>query len=164
MNIEGTHCIAASREVVWAALNDPAALCAFIPGCESIEAHGPNDMAAVVVVKVGPVRARFTGRVKLACVDPPNSYTIVGEGQGGIAGHAKGEAKVRLVSNAAGTVLTYVVTSQVGGKLAQLGLRLIEGTARKLAGEFFARFAARLEPKASAAPREPNGESPVSAR
>ncbi|MHC1950402.1 carbon monoxide dehydrogenase subunit G [Bradyrhizobium sp. UFLA06-06] len=147
MNIEGSHCVAASREVVWAALNDPVVLCACIPGCESIEAQGPNEMTAVVVVKVGPVRARFTGRVKLTGIDPPNGYTIVGEGQGGIAGHAKGEAQVRLVSDAAGTVLTYAVTSQVGGKLAQLGLRLIEGTARKLAVEFFSNFAARLKPK-----------------
>jgi carbon monoxide dehydrogenase subunit G len=135
--------VPASREKVWAALNDVDVLRRCIPGCQSLEMSSPTDMTATVVIKVGPVKATFGGKVTLSDIDPPNGYRISGEGSGGVAGFAKGGAVVRL--EAAGereTILHYEVNSQIGGKLAQLGSRLIDSTAKKLAGEFFTRFGA----------------------
>ncbi|MDQ8726179.1 carbon monoxide dehydrogenase subunit G [Bradyrhizobium sp. LHD-71] len=135
--------VPASREQVWAALNNPDVLRQCIPGCQSLEMLSPTDMTATVVIKVGPVKATFGGKVTLSDIDPPNGYRIVGEGSGGVAGFAKGGATVRL--EAVGeqeTILHYEVNSQIGGKLAQLGARLIDSTAKKLAGEFFTRFGA----------------------
>ncbi len=141
MNLSGEHRIEAPRDKVWAALNDPDVLKQAIPGCEQIEKTSDTEFTATVKAKVGPVSARFSGVVRLSDLDPPNGYTISGEGKGGAAGFAKGGAKVRLEEDGAATVLHYEVDAQVGGKLAQIGSRLIDGTARKLAGEFFTNFA-----------------------
>jgi carbon monoxide dehydrogenase subunit G len=131
----------ASRQVVWEKLNDPAVLKSCIPGCEELDKSGDNEFQAVAKMKVGPVSARFKGRVTLSDFDPPNSYKITGEGEGGVAGFAKGGATVNLQDKDGGTLLTYNVEAQIGGKLAQLGQRLINGSAKKLADEFFANFA-----------------------
>ncbi len=131
----------APREVVWAKLNDPEVLKACIPGCQSLERLADNELQAVAKVKIGPVSATFKGKVTLSDIDPPNGYTISGEGQGGIAGFAKGGAKVRLEENGGGTRMIYEVEAQVGGKIAQLGARLIDGVSKRLADQFFASFA-----------------------
>jgi len=140
LEIKGEYSIPASREEVWAALNDPDVLKQCIPGCEEIEKLSDTEMTAAVTAKVGPVKAKFKGKVTLSDLDPPNGYTISGEGQGGAAGFAKGGAKVVLAADGQGTVLTYDVDATVGGKLAQIGSRLIEGTARKMADQFFSAF------------------------
>ncbi|HJS86984.1 MAG TPA: carbon monoxide dehydrogenase subunit G [Acetobacteraceae bacterium] len=145
MDMSGDRIIPAPREVVWRALNDPAVLKAAIPGCQELEMTGDQAMRAVAVVKVGPVQARFAGKVNLRDVDAPNAYRIEGEGQGGVAGFAKGGAAVRLADAEGGTKLTYDVQAQVGGKLAQLGGRMIDATAKQMADAFFARFAAEIE-------------------
>jgi carbon monoxide dehydrogenase subunit G len=142
MDMTGEERIAASREAVWAALNDVNVLKQCIPGCESLEKVSDTDMTARVKLQVGPVRAIFAGKVALSDLDPPNGYRISGEGQGGVAGYAKGGAVVRLLPDGAGTLLKYEAKADVGGKLAQLGGRLIDSTARKLAGEFFQKFGA----------------------
>ncbi|MBT4045879.1 MAG: carbon monoxide dehydrogenase subunit G [Rhodospirillaceae bacterium] len=141
MDLTGEYHIAASREQVWAALNDPEVLKASIPGCSDLNAVGDDSFTATVTAKVGPVKAKFQGQVTLSDMDPPNGYTIQGEGKGGPAGFAKGGAKVTLVEDGDGTLLRYEVNANVGGKLAQIGSRLIDGTAKKLAGEFFTTFA-----------------------
>src|SRR3954470_18588981 len=146
MDMTGERRIAASRETVWQALNDPTVLKASIPGCESLKKLSDTDMKATAAVKIGPISARFSGAVHLSDLDPPNGYTIGGEGQGGVAGFAKGGAKVRLEDAGTGTLLHYEVHAQVGGKIAQLGARLIDGTAKKLAGEFFEKFGAVVAP------------------
>jgi hypothetical protein len=138
--------IEAPREVVWAALNDTEVLKACIPGCESIEKTSDTEMEAKVTLKIGPVKASFTGKVTLSNIDPPNGYTISGEGAGGIAGHARGGADVRLEADGEATILHYDVKAEVGGKIAQLGSRLIDSTARKLAGDFFEKFAEVVAP------------------
>lgn len=140
MDMTGEQHIAASRQQVWAALNDVEVLRQCIPGCQSIEKQSDTNMTAKVLLQVGPVRATFSGKVTLSDLDPPNGYRITGEGSGGVAGHAKGSALVRLKEDEAGTLLSYEVRADVGGKLAQLGGRLIDSTAKKLAGEFFDRF------------------------
>ncbi|HEY6982066.1 carbon monoxide dehydrogenase subunit G [Reyranella sp.] len=141
MEIKGEYKIAAAREKVFAALNDQAVLQACIPGCESLEKLSDNEMTAKVRLRIGPVSAAFSGKVILSDIDPPNGYKITGEGQGGVAGFAKGGAVVRLADDDGATVLTYDVDAQVGGKIAQVGARLITGTARKLADQFFGKFA-----------------------
>ena len=140
MEIKGEYRIAASREKVFAALNDVAILQACIPGCESLEKTSDTEMKAKVRMRIGPVSASFTGKVTLSDLDPPNGYKISGEGQGGAAGFAKGGAVVTLREDGADTLLSYNVDAQVGGKIAQVGARLIDGTARKLADEFFSKF------------------------
>jgi uncharacterized protein len=137
MNMQGEERIAASVDTVWAALNDAAVLKACIPGCEALEKKSDTQMSATVALKLGPVKARFTGEVQLKNLKPPHSYTIQGEGKGGIAGFAKGGADVTLTEDGGGTILAYSVTADVGGKIAQLGSRLIASTAKKLAGQFF---------------------------
>jgi len=133
--------IEAPREQVYAALNDADVLKRAIPGCETLERVSETELAATVLAKVGPVRAKFSGTVRLSDLNPPESYTIAGEGKGGAAGFAKGQAKVTLTDDGdGGTVMRYEVEADVGGKLAQLGSRLIEGTSKKLAGEFFDAF------------------------
>jgi carbon monoxide dehydrogenase subunit G len=141
LEMNGEYRIEASREKVWAALNDTQILKESIPGCEQINRLSETEMTATVVAKVGPVKAKFTGQVTLSDLNPPNSYRISGEGKGGAAGFAKGGANISLQSDGNATVLSYSVDATVGGKLAQLGARLIDGTAKKLAGEFFANFA-----------------------
>jgi len=141
MQMSDSQRIPASKEKVWAALNDPAVLKQCIPGCQSLEMSSPTEMTATVVIKMGPVKATFGGKVTLSDLDPPNSYRITGEGAGGVAGFAKGGATVKLTSESPDvTVLQYDVDAQIGGKLAQLGGRLIDSTAKKLAGEFFSAF------------------------
>ena len=141
MQMNDSQRIPASKEKVWAALNDPDVLKQCIPGCQSLEMTAPNEMTATVVLKVGPVKATFGGKVTLSDLDPSNSYRISGEGSGGIAAFAKGGATVRLTEESPNvTILSYEVDAQIGGKVAQLGGRLIDSTARKLAGEFFASF------------------------
>lgn len=140
MEMNGSQRIEASREQVYAALNDVDILRQCIPGCESIEKTSDTEMNAKVTLRVGPVKASFTGKVTLSDLDPPNGYTISGEGSGGMAGFAKGGAKVDLVPDGDATILNYTVAAEIGGKIAQLGSRLIDGTAKKLAGEFFSRF------------------------
>ena len=143
MQMNDSQRIPASRDKVWAALNDPEVLKKCIPGCQNLEMSSPTEMTATVVFRVGPVKATFGGKVTLSDLDPPNSYRISGEGSGGVAGFAKGGAAVRLESESPEvTILHYEVDAQIGGKLAQLGQRLIDSTARKLAGEFFAAFGA----------------------
>lgn len=140
MEMNGSQFIPASREKVWEALNDPDVLRAAIPGCKELESTGENELAATVVAKVGPVKATFKGEVTLENINAPESYTITGEGKGGIAGFAKGGADVKLTEVDGGTQLDYDVAAKVGGKIAQLGSRLIDGAASKLAGEFFDNF------------------------
>lgn len=140
MDMTGEYRISAPRSRVWEALNDPEILKQCIPGCEEIQKQSDTEMTAKVVAKVGPVKAKFAGKVTLSDIDPPNGYTISGEGSGGAAGFGKGGAKVSLVDDGPDTVLSYTASAQVGGKLAQIGSRLIDGTARKMADDFFAKF------------------------
>jgi len=140
MDMNGSHRIPAKRETVWEALNDPAILKACIPGCESLEKTSDTEMTAEVTSKIGPVKAKFKGAVTLLNINPPESYTISGEGKGGVAGFAKGSADVKLTEEGEETVLDYEAKAQVGGKLAQLGSRLIDSTAKKMADDFFSKF------------------------
>ena len=140
MEMKGEYRIPASREEVWAALNDAKVLAATIPGAESVEKTSDTSFAAVARTKVGPVSARFKGNVTLSNIDAPNGYTLTGEGNGGAAGFAKGSADVKLTDDNGVTVLTYNVNAQIGGKLAQIGQRFIDSTASKLADEFFGNF------------------------
>jgi uncharacterized protein len=145
MTMQGAVDLPASKEVVWAKLNDADVLRACIPGCQSLEKVSDTEFVASAKVKVGPVGATFKGRVNLQDLDPPNGYKIVGEGEGGIAGFAKGGAVVGLTESAMGTLLSYSVEAQVGGKIMQLGGRLIDGVAKKMADQFFASFAAAVK-------------------
>jgi carbon monoxide dehydrogenase subunit G len=143
--IEGEERIAAPLQKVWEALNDPEVLKATIPGCQSLEMTSPTEMTATVVVKIGPIKATFNGEVTLKNLNPPHSYTIQGEGKGGIAGFAKGGADVTLTEDGPdATVLKYAAKADVGGKIAQLGSRLIESTSKKLAGQFFSNFGEKV--------------------
>ena len=145
MQMNGSECIQASKDAVWAALNDVGVLKQCIPGCENLTRTSETEMTATVVLKIGPIKASFAGKVTLSDLDPPNGYRISGEGSGGVAGFAKGGAGVKLESESDGvTLLSYTVDAQVGGKVAQLGSRLIDSTAKKLAGEFFVRLAATI--------------------
>ncbi len=157
MDMTGERRIPAPRERVWEALNNPEVLKAAIPGCQSMEKIGENELKATAAVKIGPIAARFAGTVQLLDLDPPNSYRIEGEGQGGVAGFAKGGAVVRLVDDGAATLLSYDVKAQVGGKIAQLGARLIDATAKQMADAFFNNFtnivaAAEPKPEVAASP------------
>jgi carbon monoxide dehydrogenase subunit G len=162
MDMTGERRIAAPRGRVWDALNDPAVLKVSIPGCESLEKQAADAFKAVASVKIGPISARFTGNVQLTDLDPPNGYTISGEGQGGVAGFAKGGAKVHLADDGGGTLLSYEVHAQVGGKIAQLGARLIDASAKQMADAFFDRFSAQVAPPAvaAAAPAHPPSAPP----
>ncbi|WP_294532929.1 carbon monoxide dehydrogenase subunit G [uncultured Rhodoblastus sp.] len=142
MDMNDSQRIEAPRDAVWNALNDPEVLRQCIPGCESIEKLSDTELEAASTLRVGPIKASFKGKVMLSDIDPPNGYKISGEGSGGLAGHAKGGAKVGLVADGAATILNYEVKAEVGGKIAQLGGRLIDATAKKLAGEFFEKFGA----------------------
>jgi carbon monoxide dehydrogenase subunit G len=145
MDMNGQERIDAPVETVWSALNNPEILKECIPGCEALEKLSDTEMTATVVLKIGPVKARFQGNVTLTHLNPPHSYTISGEGKGGIAGFAKGGADVTLASDGAdATVLSYAVKADVGGKIAQLGGRLIDSTSKKLAAQFFTSLGARL--------------------
>jgi uncharacterized protein len=149
MVMTGEVQLAASREVVYAKLNDAEILKACIPGCEELTKTSDTEMTAVAVTKIGPVKARFKGKVHLTDLDPPNGYRISGEGDGGVAGFARGGATVALIEKDGGTLLTYNVEAQIGGKLAQLGQRLVNGAAKKIADDFFKNFAVAVNPAAS---------------
>jgi len=162
MDMTGEYRIPAPREAVWKALNDPEILKQCIAGCDEMEKTSDTEFVAKVTAKVGPVRAKFGGAVTLSDIDPPNGYTISGEGTGGAAGFAKGGAKVELVADGDGTLLKYTVDATVGGKLAQIGSRLIDSTAKKYANDFFSCFsekvaamAAGAEAAEATAPEEP---------
>jgi carbon monoxide dehydrogenase subunit G len=161
MKMSGEYRIPASRQTVWEALNDPDILRACIPGCETLEKTSETELTAKVTIKIGPVKAKFGGKVTLSDLDPPNGYSISGEGQGGPAGFAKGGAKVTLEEDGDGTILRYTAEAQVGGKLAQIGQRLIDGSANKLAGQFFAKFAETVG--ASATESAPAKDQPAPA-
>ena len=145
MDMTGEYRLNASREAVYDALNDPEILKQCIPGCEEIEKTSDTEMTAKVVAKVGPVKAKFSGAVTLSDLNRPESYSISGEGKGGAAGFAKGGAKVRLEEDGDGTLMHYEVHADIGGKLAQLGSRLIDGTAKKMAKDFFETFAGLVD-------------------
>lgn len=151
MDMKGEERIPAPRDVVWEALNDPEVLKACIPGCQTLEKTSDTSFSATVQAKVGPVKAKFAGDVTLSDIDPPNGYTISGEGKGGAAGFAKGGAKVALADDGGETILTYEVDANVGGKLAQIGSRLIDSTAKKMAGEFFSKFNEQVMARAGGA-------------
>ena len=150
MEMHGERRIPAPREAVWARLNDPETLKECIPGCQSVEKLSDTEFTAKVRAKVGPVSANFSGKVTLTDLDPPSGYTISGEGTGGVAGFAKGGAKVTLEEEGGETVLRYGVQAQVGGKLAQIGSRLIDATARKMADQFFSKFVTVVSPQEAA--------------
>ncbi|MDT3687186.1 MAG: carbon monoxide dehydrogenase subunit G [Pseudorhodoplanes sp.] len=145
MTMTGEVQLPASRETVWAKLNDPETLKVCIPGCQELNMLSETEFEAVAVNKIGPVKAKFKGRVTLSDLDPPNGYKISGQGDGGVAGFAKGAAAVALTEKDGGTLLTYNVEAQIGGKLAQLGQRLINGAAKKLADQFFENFATAVK-------------------
>lgn len=177
MEMQGSRRLAISQQQAWNALNNPEVLKTCIPGCEKVEATGENQYAMVMAVKIGPVSARFNGKIALADVLPPNSYTLQFEGQGGAAGFGKGSAKVALAppSEGGGCELTYSATAQVGGKIAQVGQRLVDGVAKSMAEDFFKRFdeemqrqhpqayaaAAELPPEPAAAPAAASKGVPV---
>jgi uncharacterized protein len=167
MDMSGEYRIAAPQKVVWEALNDPEILRACIPGCESVNKVSDTEFSAKVTFKVGPVKAKFTGDVTLSEIDAPNSYTISGSGKGGAAGFGKGGAQVSLKTEGDETILTYTASASVGGKLAQVGQRLIDSTSKKLAAEFFSNFAKHLsgdavgEVEEQTAPAEAQGAIPV---
>ncbi len=158
MKMQGQRNINASREAVWRALNDPEVLKACISGCEELEKTSPTTFEASVVQKVGPMKVRFKGSVELSDIVEAESYTITGEGKGGAAGFAKGGAKVHLSDDGQGTLLVYEAEAKVGGKMAQLGSRLIDGFARKLADEFFTRFQEVVEGPAEDATEDATGD------
>ncbi len=164
MEMTGERRIPAPRQQVWDALNDPEVLRASIPGCESVEREGEDQFKARVAVKIGPMSAKFAGKVKLQNINAPAGYTISGEGSGGAMGFAKGGANVALAETGpAETLLNYNVKAQVGGKIAQLGARLVDSTAKQMADQFFDRFTARFPPPQSEAPPQPEAASPVGA-
>lgn len=166
MQMTGEQRIAAPRQKVWEALNDPAVLAQCIPGCQSLEKDGDDRFIAVAEVKIGPIGARFRGNVQLSDLNPPNGYTITGSGNGGIAGSAKGGAKVRLSDAGDGqTLVSYDVEAEVGGRMAQLGGPIIDATAKNLAGKFFAKFgevvSGAAPARGEAAPAAPAAVAPV---
>ena len=157
MDMTGERRIPAPRQKVWDALNDPEVLKAAIPGCKSLEKTSDTDMKATAAIRIGPIAAQFTGKVQLLDLDPPTSYRIAGEGQGGVAGFANGGATVHLSDDGAFTLLQYEVKAQVGGKIAQLGARLIDATAKQMADQFFDRFSAEVSGPAEIAADGPAG-------
>ena len=157
MKMNGEFRVPTDRETVWRALNDPEVLKECLPGCQEIEKTSDTEMTATLTIKVGPVKATFAGGVTFSDIDPPNGYTLSGQGQGGAAGFASGEARVRLVADDGATLLQYECDAKVGGKLAQIGSRLIDSTAKKLAKQFFDSLAEKLGGGEEA---EPAAESP----
>jgi carbon monoxide dehydrogenase subunit G len=158
MELQGERLIPADVQRTWDALNDPGILKDCVPGCESLERTGDNSFEALVAVKVGPVSARFKGRLQMTNIEPPRAYTINFDGQGGAAGFSKGSADVSLLAEGTATRLRYDARAQVGGKMAQIGSRLIDAAAAKITEEFFSRFEQRLKPPAGEAP---TGEAAV---
>lgn len=154
MDMTGQQRIAVAQGEVWRALNDPEVIKACVPGCESIEQKSADEYHLTVTASVGPIKAKFKGKMKFSDVNPPDSYSLSFEGQGGAAGFGKGSASVRLSPDGSGTLLEYSANASVGGKLAQIGSRMIDTAARKIADEFFANFNARVAPAAMEAKDE----------
>ena len=164
MDMQASRSLAITQLQAWEALNDPEILKACIPGCDKLESTGENQYAVGMALKIGPVSAKFSGKIQLADLNPPASYTLSFEGQGGVAGFGKGTASVNLVPTEAGCELQYTVHAQVGGKIAQLGQRLIDGAAKSLAEDFFKRFdAAAAERFAAAQPAADVAPAPTAA-
>ncbi|MCW8952284.1 MAG: carbon monoxide dehydrogenase subunit G, partial [Rhodospirillales bacterium] len=156
MDMVGEYRINAPRQTVWEALNDPDTLKACIPGCEELVKESETDFSAKITAKVGAIRAKFGGKVTLSDLDPPNSYRIAGEGQGGVAGFAKGSAVVSLTEDGGATVLRYEAKADIGGKLASVGSRVIQGVGKKMADDFFGVFAERVGGSAATVTPEPS--------
>lgn len=156
MDMQGSRQLAVTQQQAWDALNDPEVLKVCIPGCEKIEATGENQYAVTNAIKIGPVAARFNGKIKLTDIDAPNGYSLLFDGQAGAAGFGKGTAKVSLTPQGEGCELAYSVNAQVGGKIAQVGQRLIDGVAKSMAEDFFKRFDEEMQRRfpAPAAPEE----------
>ena len=166
MEMQGNRPLAVTQEQAWSALNNPEVLRVSIPGCDRVEVTGSNQYAVAVAVKVGPVAAKFAGKITLTDVKPPESYTLGFDGQGGAAGFGKGQAQVRLTPQGTGCELGYIVNAQVGGKIAQMGQRLIDGVARSLAEDFFRRFDQEMQRRhpeayAAAAAAQPAAAQPA---
>ena len=159
MEMSGEQHIPLPQQRVWEALNDPEILKACIPGCESIERVSENEYKVAMTAAVGPVKAKFAGKLLLSDINPPNSYSLAFEGSGGAAGFGKGSAQVNLAPEGGGTLLTYRATASVGGKLAQIGSRLIDGVARKMADDFFIRFNKTVAPAAEPAVPAGSGQT-----
>lgn len=166
MEMQGSRQLAVTQQQAWEALNDPEVLKTCIPGCDKVEATGENQYAVGMALKIGPVSAKFAGKITLSDINPPTSYTIAFDGQGGAAGHGKGNSKVTLTPNAEGCELAYTVSAQVGGKVAQLGQRLIDGAAKSMAEDFFKRFDVEMQrryPAPAAAEAVPSGVASTAA-
>lgn len=161
MEMTGEQLIPASQAETWAALNDPDTLKACVPGCESLERVSDTEYRVLMTARVGPVSAKFKGKLSLADLNPPTSYSLSFEGQGGVAGFGKGSAQVSLATEGDGTKLSYKVKANVGGKLAQIGSRLVDAAAKKIADEFFRAFNAKVASR-STPPGGPHGDSPAS--
>jgi hypothetical protein len=162
MEMTGEQLIPAAQAEVWRALNDPEVLKACISGCESIEKLSDTEYTVVIIAAIGPVKAKFKGKLMLADLTPPNSYSLTFDGQGGVAGFGKGSAKVSLATEGAETRLGYAVKAQVGGKLAQIGSRLIDGVAKKMADDFFTAFTQKIGgPETAAAATDSDGSPPA---
>jgi len=161
MEMSGEQRIPLPQQKVWEALNDPAILKACIPGCESIDRVSDNEYKVAMTAAVGPVKAKFAGKLLLSDLNPPNSYSLAFEGSGGAAGFGKGSAQVALSPDGSGTLLSYKASATVGGKLAQIGSRLIDGVAKKMSDDFFARFNSTVAPAAATAPSESAADSVV---
>lgn len=159
MQMQGSRQLAATAQQAWEALNDPEILKQCIPGCQKFELESENVYQTAAAIKVGPVSAKFTGKVELSDIQPPKSYTLKFEAQGGVAGHGKGTSHVELEENDQGVELRYTVESQVGGKLAQLGQRLIDGAAKSMADDFFKRFEKALSEKTGAGSSDAAGQT-----
>ena len=161
MDMTGEYRIPASKQVVWDALNDPEVLKASIPGCDSVEKISDTELKAKVTLKIGPVKAKFAGDVTLSDMDPPNGYTISGKGKGGAAGFGSGSATVSMTEDGGETILTYSAKASVGGKIAQVGQRLIDSTSKKLADEFFANFVEHLAATGVSTQGAPASDAPA---
>jgi carbon monoxide dehydrogenase subunit G len=167
MEMQGSRDLAITQQQAWDALNDPEVLKQCIPGCDKVEANGPDTFAIGMALKIGPVSAKFTGKITLSDIMPPHSYTISFEGQGGPAGFGKGNAKVLLTPHGRGNTLSYEVHASVGGKVAQMGQRLIDGVAKSLAEDFFKRFDLAMQaryPQAYAEPAQVEVATPAPAQ
>jgi len=160
MDMTGKYRIPASKQAVWDAMNDPEVLKASIPGCDSVEKISDTELKAKVTLKIGPVKAKFAGDVKLSDMDPPNGYTISGKGKGGAAGFGSGSATVSMTEDGGETILTYSAKASVGGKIAQVGQRLIDSTSKKLVDEFFANFVEHLAATGVSTPRASDSPAP----
>jgi carbon monoxide dehydrogenase subunit G len=164
MELKGEYQIASSREDVWRALIDPEMLEKCIPGCESMEQISDTEFTAIVMAAIGPVRARFNTKLILENLDPPGSYTLVGESKSGAAGFGRGSADVTLAENENGTLLSYTADFKVGGKLAQVGSRLVVGVTKKTADDFFGKFSRELDPGAQRIDAEEVGDGKIATK